>query len=286
MIESSMTRRGFLGTSLAVGLSATVLRAEEKFGPFKMGAQTYTWRNFPLERALAEMQQLGLNYAEFATGHVPLDSSDEQIEAVLRLCKAHGITPAAAGVFPFSSNTDANRKVFDFGQKLGVRVLSADPSPDAFDSLDKLCDEYKIAIAIHPHGPGGNKLHHWYSAEIIMAAVKDHHPLIGSCLDTGHLIRCAQPPFGKKLDPAEQILVMGPRNFGIHMKDHDNQTREDVIYGKGSLDVASVLKALRAVNFKGAISVEYEAHADNPTPDVRDCLVVVEEAVAGLSEKS
>ena len=32
-------------------------------------------------------------------------------------------------------------------------MFSADPDPDSFDSLDKLCDEYKIAIGIHPHGP-------------------------------------------------------------------------------------------------------------------------------------
>ncbi len=32
-------------------------------------------------------------------------------------------------------------------------MFSADPDPDSFDSLDKLCDKYKIAIGIHPHGP-------------------------------------------------------------------------------------------------------------------------------------
>ena len=51
---------------------------------------------------------------------------------------------------------------------------------DAFDSLDKLCDEYKIEIAIHPHGPtGGKNRDPWWSAEIIMKAVKDHNKLIG-----------------------------------------------------------------------------------------------------------
>jgi sugar phosphate isomerase/epimerase len=186
--------------------------------------------------------------------------------------------PAAAGVLPFSKDTDANRKHFEFARALGVKVLSADPAPDAFDSLDKLCEEYGVAVAIHPHGPIGNKLHHWYSAEIILEAVKDHHPLIGSCLDTGHLIRSAQAPFGKKLDPAQQIRVMGKRNFGIHLKDHDNARREDVIFGQGVLDVASVLAALREVGFDRSISIEYEAHPDNPTPDVEACLEVVKKA--------
>ena len=50
---------------------------------------------------------------------------------------------------------------------------------DAFDSLDKLCEEYQIAIAIHPHGPsGGKNRHQWWSAEVIMKAVKDHHTVV------------------------------------------------------------------------------------------------------------
>jgi sugar phosphate isomerase/epimerase len=93
------------------------------------------------------------------------------------------------------------------------------------------------------------------------------------------LIRSAQPPFGKKLDPAAQVRVMGPRNFGMHLKDHDNEKRRDVIYGQGSLDVASVLRALRDVNFKGWISIEYEANEMNPSPDMAACLEVLRSAV-------
>ena len=86
-----------------------------------------------------------------------------------------------------------------------------------------------------------------------MKAVKDHHPLIGSCLDTGHLIRMAQ--LGEMLDPAKEVLIMGKRNFGIHLKDHDNKQQTDVIYGRngGVLDVQAVLKALREVKFAGHI---------------------------------
>jgi sugar phosphate isomerase/epimerase len=101
--------------------------------------------------------------------------------------------------------------------------------------------------------------------------------LIGACLDTGHLIRSAQ--LGKKLDPAEQVRVMGRRNFGMHLKDHDNKRDTDVVFGKGVLDVPAVIKALREVKFQGMISIEYEANADNPSPDVRACLDVFKDAV-------
>jgi inosose dehydratase len=179
----------------------------------------------------------------------------------------------------FTKDHDENKRLFEFGKALGIKAFSADPDPDSFDSLDKLCADYKIAIAIHPHGPAGGKLHRWYSAEVIMEAVKDHHPLIGACLDTGHLIRCAQEPFNKKLDPAEQVRVMKDRNFGMHLKDHDNKQKRDVVYGQGALDVAAVLKALKEVKFTGHISIEYEHNPKDPSADMKACVVVIKEAV-------
>ena len=284
----SFDRRRFLHAGVAaVGLSSmsNFLRAEEKkgdaFGGFKLGAQSYTFREFDLEAALKRMKDLDLHYVELFQKHAPLNSSPAQIAALLKLCKEYEVTPLAWGVQHFTKNTDTNRKIFEFGKALGVKMFSADPDPDSFDSLDKLCEEYKIAIGIHPHGPQGKKEHRWYSAQVILHAVKDHHPLIGSCLDTGHLIRAAQ--LGDKLDPAEQIRLMGPRNFGIHLKDHDNLRHTDVIFGKGVLDVPGVLKALREVKFTGLISIEYEANPEDPVPDVRECIKVFRESVKKLS---
>jgi sugar phosphate isomerase/epimerase len=45
------------------------------------------------------------------------------------------------------------------------------------------------------------------------------------------------------------------------------------------LDVPAVLKALKDVKFKGHISIEYEAHADNPAPDMKACLDILRVAV-------
>ena len=72
---------------------------------------------------------------------------------------------------------------------------------------------------------------------------------------------------------------MGARNFGMHLKDHDNERKTDVIYGKGVLNVPLVLRALNDVKFKGWISIEYEANAKNPSPDMAACLEVLRKAV-------
>ncbi len=284
-------RREFLTSSAALlgaawaasrGLAGT---PADPFGGFTVGMQSYTFRKFDLEQCLKRTQELGLKYTEFYPGHIPMNSSPEKLAGIKKLLAEYGVTPIAYGVMGFSKDHDANKKTFEFAAKLGAKYLSADPSPDSFDSLDKLVAEYKIAIAIHPHGPTGKgkELHRWSSAEVILKAVKDHDPLIGTCLDTGHLIRTAQ--VAEPLDSAQQIRVMGARNFGLHLKDHDNKRRTDVPYGDpaGVLDVAGVLKALKEVKFGGYISIEYEANEGNPSPDVKKCVEYFQATVKKLA---
>jgi sugar phosphate isomerase/epimerase len=282
-----LNRREFVGASalLVSGIIPRVApgmeRARTDFGNFTVGAQSYCFRNFNFEQAVKRTHDLGLRFMEIYPGHVPVASTAEQIRAVRKLCADQDVTPIAYGVHGFHTDHAANQKVFEFARALGVKFLSADPTPDSFDSLDKLVEEHKIGIAIHPHGPSGGKLHRWYSAEVIAAAVKNHHPLIGACLDTGHLIRADQ--LGKKLDPAKQIRVMADRNHGIHLKDHDNRTKTDVVYGKGALNVVAVIQALRDVRFQGYISVEYEANPDDPSRDMTACLAVLKAAIKSVS---
>jgi inosose dehydratase len=284
MFFSPLSRRDMLRTSAAILAGATlpayVKAADESFGNFIVAIQTYTFRKFTLEQAITKLNKLGIKYGEFYRGHIPIESTAEQLKSVKKLLADNNVTPIAFGVEPFSKNHDENKKRFEFGAALGVKHLSADPTPDAFDSLDKLCAEYKISIAIHPHGPsGGKNRHRWWNAETILMAVKDHHELIGTCLDTGHLIRMEQ--LGEKIDPAQQVKVMGARNFGMHLKDHDNKRKVDVQYGKdgGVLNVPAVLKALKDVKFKGYIAIEYEANENEPTEDVAALIAIMKESI-------
>ncbi len=287
MIPAPLDRRSFLIGSAALAASAVLPRPApaadpDPYGGFTVGVQSYTFRNFDLEGMLKRTKELGLTHAEFYQKHIPMGSDGDKLKAIRKLLAEYGVTAVAYGVEGFTKDHDANKKKFDFGAALGIKAFSADPNPDSLDSLDKLVAEYKIAIAIHPHGPVGKGMHRWRDAESILKAVKDHHALIGTCLDTGHLIRAAQLDI--KLDPAEQVTVMGARNFGLHLKDHDNKRKTDVPFGDatGVLDVTAVLKALKAVKFAGLISIEYEAKADNPTADVKACLDYMKGAIKKL----
>ena len=152
---ANLDRRSFLAGTAALAATALLPNAvqaadADPYGGFIVGVQTYTFRKFNLEQALKKTQELGLKYAEFTRTHLATNSSEDQVKAAKKLASEYGVTPIAFGVETFTKDHDKNKKIFDFAALLGVKYLSADPDPDSFDSLDKLVEEYKIAIAIHP----------------------------------------------------------------------------------------------------------------------------------------
>ncbi|MBI1902214.1 MAG: sugar phosphate isomerase/epimerase [Planctomycetia bacterium] len=218
------------------------------------------------------MERLGVRYVEFFGAHFPLDSSDEKIADMQATLKKAKLSIRAHGVNGFGKDHESNRKIFEFAKRAGFKTITADPAPDSFSSLDKLVAEYKIRIAIHNHGPG----HRYDKLKDVASAVSGHHELIGSCVDTGHVLRSAE-------DPVKWIRELGKRCHALHIKDvAEMQDRtHDVIIGKGHLDVVGVFKALKEIKFPadGSLSMEYESNPDNPVEDVRQCLAIAAEAI-------
>lgn len=273
------SRRRFLASSAMAGaalwtsrLYGTALK-DDPFMGWPIGAQSYSLRNFSMEEAVRHLEGMGLHYVEFYSKHLAIDASPEVMASTLATLKKAGITLNAHGVSGFTKDHEANRKVFEFAKRAGIKNITANPQPDSFDSLDKLVAEYGIRIAIHNHGPGAL----YDSIQSVVDAVKDHHPLVGACVDTGHFIR-------SKEDPVEAVHTLGKRVFALHIKDEEKQEKRshNVVIGTGHLDVVGIFKALKKVQFPadGAISLEYEANPQNPIDDMRQCLAVAKDSIA------
>jgi sugar phosphate isomerase/epimerase len=281
-MSSVMNRRTFVGLSAAAA-GAACLRwprvaagDTESFGGFTLGVQSYSLRGYSAADAMQHAADLGFKHVEFYPGHFPLDSTDEQIDERKSTMSGLGMAILGHGVNGFDADHEANRRIFEFAKKAGIKNLSADPSPDSFDSLDKLVAEYDIRIAIHNHGPSAR-----YDKVVdVLKAVETHHPLIGACADLGHFIRSGE-------DPVEVIRLLKGRLFGIHLKDFAEQKSETkgVIIGRGHLNVDGVFQALRQVEFPidGCLSLEYEENPDDPIADIRECLAIATEAATKAS---
>ncbi len=280
-MSTSFNRRRFLALTTAAAAGATIfdvpgiLAADDPYRGLPIGVQSFSLRNYNVVDAVRHIQGMGLHFVEFFSKHLNPNATAAQLAENRQLLERAKVTLSAHGVNRFSKDHEANRKVFEFAKRAGIRNITANPTPDSFDSLDKLVAEYNIRIAIHNHGPGAL----YDSIDSVKKAVTGHHKLIGACVDTGHFIR-------SKEDPVKAVHELGPRVFGVHMKDEEKQEKKshNVVIGSGHLDVLGLFKALKKVSFPadGSLSLEYEANPSNPIDDMKQCLAVAREAIAKL----
>lgn len=237
-----------------------------------LGIQLYSFRAFKVEEALQFSKEIGFEQVEFYSGMFPLESSKEQIDAIVGKVKQHGLKISAHGVNRFTKDAAANRKIFEFAKAAGIKNLSADPDPDSFDSLNDLVKEFDIRIAIHNHGPK----HRYNKATDVLSAIEKRDVRIGACADLGHYIRSGERP-------VDVIRLLKGRLYGVHLKDFSEMkdNAKGVILGKGFLDCVEVFGALAQVDFPedGALSLEYEENPKDPKADIQQCFDIAKKAL-------
>ena len=147
---------GAVGATFAGRLPRFALAADPKddFGGLPMGLQSYSLRSMPFKNAIEAMnKQLGLHYVEVYSGHVGWTTPPPKLDEAMAIMKENDVKPVSIGAVPINKKEADARKIFDFAKKMGMKNVSISPDPDAFDLLDKLCDEYNITASIHDHGP-------------------------------------------------------------------------------------------------------------------------------------
>lgn len=240
------------------------------YGQFKMGIQSYSLRHFSLDNALAHTQTLGLNYWEAFMMHVPHVETAADIADYKRKFNAAKVRLTAYGVVGFGADETAARRTLKFAQQMGIGVVTADPAPESFGYLAKLAEEHRVLIAIHNHGPNSR----YDKIQDVQKVLESQPRQIGACVDTGHYLRSDE-------DPVEAIRKFGNRVYGVHLKDVKGRTRFTEL-GKGDLDVAGTLRALKQLRYDECLALEYEEHPENPMNYLEECLQTVQDAVKRL----
>ncbi len=239
---------------------------------WKLGAGTYTFNRFTFFEAIDKIDSCGLKYAEIFPEHIigggingtmDYNMNADTRNAVLKKINDKGITIIAYGVVTPKSDS-AWRKLFEFGKLMGIQTFTSEPDEKDMPLISRLCDEYKINVAIHNH-PYPK---HYWNPDTILAAIKGQSMHIGACADIGHWIRSG-------LNPVECLKKLEGHILHIHMKDleyregkDDGEEDRDVHWGAGIADVNGIIKELKRQNFKGMISAEYERNWKNNVPDV------------------
>ncbi len=269
--------------TVAVLATPLSLRGENKIpescktGGFAIGCQAYTFNRFTVFEAIDKTAEAGGKVIEFYPGQklskdepeVKWDhnASAETIQKVKAKLAAAGITPVNYGVVEIPKDEAEARKIFEFAKALGLYAITTE-SVDALDTIEKLVKEYDIRVGFHDHPKRANNPNYrMWDPNYVLSVVKNRDKRIGSCADTGHWVRSG-------LKPLACLRILKGRIISSHLKDLNEMGLEahDVPYGTGVSDIPALLKELKAQHFAGNISIEYEYHWENSTPEVGQCI--------------
>jgi sugar phosphate isomerase/epimerase len=264
-----------MGLVLATGAWAQAkidTTSADKLG-WQLAIHSYTFQKFSIFDAIDKANALGVKYMSIS-GSLMLDGtnkistvtlSDEQRAAIDQKLRADGFGNFVnMGVVQLPANEAKCRKVFEFAKKWGIGILVAEPQPDALDTVEKLCKEYNIKVAIHDH-PKGHSI--YWNPDFVLAAIKGRTPLMGACADVGHWMRSG-------LDPLECIKKLDGHIICLHFKDLNEMgpNAHDVPWGTGVGKTKEIMAELKRQHFHGAFCVEYEYHWDNSSPEIAQCV--------------
>jgi len=86
----------------------------------------------------------------------------------------------------------------------------------------------------------------------------------------------------------EAIHIAGPRLYNVHIKDlTDFKDKESqVAVGDGKMPIRGSFGALKKINYKRWVDLEYEVHGDDPMPGVTSSIAYMRGVLAGMGYAS
>ncbi len=290
-LREKQTRRQFLQVA-GIGAAASLASAsgclgqdspavEKKQGQskwagkrrFELGLASFTLRKFKLDEALVMTQRLGLKYIALKSCHLPLESTQAEIEAVVAKVKEAGLILYGGGVIYMNNEAEVNR-AFEYAKCAGMTTIIGAPRHKLLELVNEKVQQYNIKVAIHNHGPGDVLYPTPASA---YERIKDLDLRIGLCNDIGHTQRAG-------VDPAESAEMFAERLLDVHMKDVSAATAggRTVEIGRGVIDIPKFVRMLLKIKYAGIVSFEYGKDAEDPLAGLAESVGYVRGVLAAV----
>ena len=287
-----LTRRDF-GRIAAASLSAGPLAAKmikDSYNGVIIGAQSYSFRDRPLDDAIKAMQEIGLGECELWQGHVEPKSQARGREAAEELKKWRLSAPMSefqavgrkfkdAGIllyaYNYSFRDDFSEEEIDRGfqmaKALGVKYITASATVSVTRRVAPLADKYKIVVAMHGHSnvKDPNEFAKPESFEEAMKMSK----YIWVNLDIGHF-------FAAGYDPVDYLTKHHDRIATLHIKDRKKDQGPNMPFGEGDTPIKQVLQTLKQNKWKIPANIEYEYKGADTVAAVRQSFEYCKQAVA------
>lgn len=271
------------------GMGSAPLFAQKKInstvGGVLLGAQSYSFREKPLDGVIQAMTEIGLGECELYSPHVEPRLSREELRkwrmtveldefrAVRKKFDDAGINLYAYNLsFNDSFSDDEIDRGFEMAQALGVSVITASSTVTAAERIAPIADRHRLTVAFHGHSDVGDPNQFAKPESFAAALGMSRHFAIN--LDIGHFTAA-------NYDPAEYIRANHEKILVLHLKDRKRDQGANTSWGEGDTPIKAVLQLLQREKYpmRALIEYEYRGAADSVT-EVRKCLDFCRAALA------
>lgn len=299
----TISRRGFHGLAASLVLSAGAARAaprktDKKNGGVVIGVQSYSFRDRPLDDAIAAMAQLGLPTCELWQGHLeprlnkPNATPTERLAFRETLRKWRLTTPldhfkgvagrfaqAKVGICAYNYSfkgdfTDEEiDRGFEMAKAIGAPAITASAQQDVVPRVAAAARKHKMAVAMHNH----SEIHpnEFATPDDFEKAMKGPgRERIAVNLDIGHYTAA-------NFDAVAFLKKHHRRIVTLHIKDRKRDQGALTPFGEGDAPIREVLTLLRQRRWNIPANIEYEYAGRDTVTEVRRCLEYCQSVLAG-----
>lgn len=286
-----LSRRDF-GKIAAAALPLAAARAakiDSKVNGVQIGAQSYSFRDRPMEKAIEAYKEIGLGECEMWQGHVEPASQLRGSEAREELRKWRLTTPLDhfakvrkqwddAGILLYAYNLSFNDSFtdeeidrgFQMVRAMGVRIITASSTVTAAKRVAPFADKYKIIVAMHGHDNLSDP--NQFAKPESFEAAMNMSKYFWVNLDIGHFVSAGY-------DPLPYLEQHHDRIATLHIKDR-NKAHANLPFGQGETPIKQVLQMLKKNKWPIPANIEYEYKGENAVAEVKKCFQFMKEALA------
>ncbi len=260
----------------------------------RIGAQTYSFRDRPLEQVPAAFKAAGLSFCELWSGHVesaavigaaPDTSREARLELVrkwrLGVPMSHfesirkafddaSVTLTSYDV-PYRDDwTDAEiARTFEMAKALGVSVITSSAVLSVVPRIASHAEKAGTNVSFHNHST--IRANEFATPDDFAAAMKVS-PMMGATLDIGHFTAA-------NFDAVAYLEQHYDRIHALHIKDRKRDQGPNVPFGEGDTPIVAVLRLLRDRKWDIPAHIEYEYKGGDAVAEVTKCYAYCRKAL-------
>ncbi len=235
---------------------------DSRFNGVLIGAQTYSFRDRPLDAAIEAMQKIGFGSCELFMGHVEpklrgaelkewrLTTPMDYFADIRRKFDAAGIRIFAYTLnFQNSFSDEEIDRGFQMTKALGTDLITTSTTLTCAKRVAPYAEKYKVRVALHGHDKKEDP--NEFATPESFAKGMEMSPYFYVNLDIGHFTAA-------NFDPVDYIRQHHEKILCLHLKDRRKNHGPNMPFGEGETPIKPVLQLLKETRWDIPADIEYE----------------------------